>query len=73
MKGAFFIEITNPYEIEPVKEGERYISTKEKYGEHGIGLAHVRDIVERSGGRLEIEDHLNGENIFSVKVLLYNR
>lgn len=73
LKGIFFIEIMNPYLAEPIKEGVRYISTKGDKQEHGIGLAHVRDIVERRGGTIEIDDHYLGEQIFNIKVLLYNR
>jgi len=73
VKGTFFIETMNPYLAEPIKEGKAYISTKEDAQEHGIGLAHVRDIVQRSHGSVEIDDHFMDEHIFNIKVLLYNR
>lgn len=51
----FQLYIENSYEIEPLKKGKRFLSTKEnEKSEHGWGIENVREIVERYKGMLDI-------------------
>lgn len=64
--GAILFRISNPYDgkLRQSKDG-LYMSTKHEG--RGIGLASVRGIVARNGGRLEIS---HTENEFTVTVML---
>ena len=64
--GSILFKITNPYsgELKQNKDG-LYLSTKHEG--RGIGLASVRSIVARNGGRMEIS---HADNTFSVTVML---
>lgn len=50
------------------KEGNRYLSTKQKKEEHGIGLKSVKKVVEQYQGDMEI---ISQNDRFCVSLLLY--
>lgn len=51
----FQLYIENNYEIEPQKNGKRFLSTKQnEKNEHGWGIENVKEIVERYKGMLDI-------------------
>lgn len=60
------IKITNNYKEEPLEKGGEFISRKKNPLMHGIGIRHVKSIVERYGGWTNIE---YGDNIFSVTIM----
>lgn len=67
--GMLMIQVENSYAGELVKEGNRYISTKEDHGEvHGMGLENVRSVVEKYNGTLQIRDE---NQIFEARAVLY--
>lgn len=67
--GMLMIQIENSYAGHLVKEGKRYISTKEDDATvHGIGIENVKSVVEKYNGVLEIKDE---NQIFQVKAVLY--
>lgn len=66
--GMLLINVENSYAGKVIKEGNRYISTKEDSIEHGRGIENVRCIVEKYDGNMEIKDD---NNMFRVKIFLY--
>lgn len=67
--GMLFIHIENSYAGALVKEGKRYISTKEdNTAVHGMGIINVQSIVEKYNGDMEIKDE---KQIFQVRIVLY--
>ena len=51
-----------------IKHGKDYITTKEEYGQHGLGLQNVKRIVCKYSGNIDI---LDTNDIFDVKIVLY--
>lgn len=65
-KTMLFIEILNSYD-HPIKQrNHRFVTTKPNG--HGIGLEHVKKIVEKTNGVMDIKVD---DNVFSVKVMIY--
>lgn len=60
--------VSNNYTEARKREGTRYLTTKSKKEEHGLGLDIVRKIARKHDGEVMIED--TGSN-FTVTVLLY--
>ena len=67
-KGMLFINIQNSYKGNIIKHGKDYITTKEEYGQHGLGLQNVKRIVCKYSGNIDI---LDTNDIFDVKIVLY--
>lgn len=66
-KKGLYILVRNKYK-EACKDGKgRYISTKEKNGEHGYGLNNVNSVVKQSGGFMHIKDE---KHTFEVLVFM---
>jgi len=68
-KGAIGIHISNPYNGEIVLKDGLIKTSKEDSELHGNGLNHIREIVERYHGSLDIE-YDNHE--FNIKIIMYN-
>lgn len=67
--GMLLIQIENSYAGRLIKEGSRYISTKEDNTiTHGMGIENVRAVVEKYDGDLEIRDE---NQLFRIKAVLY--
>ncbi|HKM03332.1 MAG TPA: GHKL domain-containing protein [Lachnospiraceae bacterium] len=65
-----YIEVKNPYIGDRIKDiNNNYLTSKKDVINHGIGLNTVHSIVEKYHGVVHIMDQ---ENIFDVKILLYN-
>lgn len=60
------IKITNNYKDKPLEKDGEFISRKKNPTMHGIGIHHVKSIVEHYGGWTNIE---YGDNIFSVTIM----
>ena len=60
------MEFKNSYIVPPIKEKDRYISSKRDPSSHGIGLHTVKKLVEKYKGLMRIEA---GEYEFSVKLM----
>lgn len=67
-KGILFIHVSNSYAGEIKTEGSRILTTKERGGNHGIGLENVKRIVEDYDGKMWV-DYKN--NFFEVDIMLY--
>ncbi len=67
-RGILLIAIANSCGKAPEREGERFCSTKNMAGEHGIGLQNVKRMVERQNGEITFE---YANDIFVAKVMLY--
>lgn len=69
MDNELFIQVQNDYVTQIKRSGERFVSTKEDRGNHGLGLQNVYDCVERNHGII----HITTDNqIFDVKLSLKN-
>lgn len=66
---SLFMKIENPYRTPRIKQGNRYVTTKENKKEHGIGLKIVEELVEKYQGEMELTE---GNHIFTVTLLLYS-
>lgn len=68
-KGRLLIQISNPYsgELHLGTSGE-YLTKKVEKENHGFGLKSIRDVVEKSGGVMNIEAK---EGEFILTILLY--
>lgn len=68
-KGRLLIQISNPYsgELHLGTSGE-YLTQKAEKENHGFGLKSIRDVVEKSGGVMNIEAK---EGRFILTILLY--
>ncbi len=68
-KGRLLIQISNPYrgELHVGTAGE-YLTGKTEKEEHGFGLKNIKDVVEKSGGVMNIEEK---EGRFILTILLY--
>ena len=68
-KGRLVIQISNPYsgELHLGTSGE-YLTKKAEKENHGFGLKSIRDVVEKSGGVMNIEAK---EGEFILTILLY--
>lgn len=64
-RNMLIMEITNPYEGERKKAGKHYETTKPDGENHGLGLASVKNIVQKYKGSFEIMD--DGK-IFTVRI-----
>lgn len=60
------IKISNNYIEEPLEKDEEFISRKQNPSMHGIGLRHVKTIVEEYGGWTNIE---YGDDKFCVTIM----
>lgn len=67
-KGMLFVQVRNSYERSLRKQGNKYLTTKEDTGKHGIGLQNVKRVVDSYYGSMKISDK---DNIFDVKIMLY--
>ena len=64
----FFIVCENAANPDALKmQGDRFLSSKEGDGIHGVGISSMRRIVERAGGAL---DFCMEGNVFSVRIQL---
>lgn len=67
--GFFSYEVTNA-KVNPVRmKKERYLSDKGNHFFHGLGIANLREIVDKYEGMLDIS---YTENTFSVVILIGN-
>ena len=68
-KGRLLIQISNPYsgELQLGTSGE-YLTKKAEKENHGYGLKSIKDVVEKSGGVMNIEAK---EGRFILTILLY--
>lgn len=68
-KGRLLIQISNPYsgELHLGTSGE-YLTKKAEKENHGFGLKSIKDVVEKSGGVMNIEAK---EGEFILTILLY--
>ena len=68
-KGRLLIQISNPYSKELQKEtsGE-YLTGKAEKENHGFGLKSIKDVVEKNGGVMNIEEK---EGRFILTILLH--
>ena len=68
-KGRLLIQISNPYrgKLHLGAAGE-YLTGKTEKEEHGFGLKNIKDVVEKSGGVMNIEEK---EGRFILTILLY--
>ncbi len=68
-KGRLLIQISNPYsgELHLGTSGE-YLTGKTEKEDHGFGLKSIKDVVEKSGGVMNIEEK---EGRFTLTILLY--
>lgn len=66
---SLFMKMENPYRTPRIKQGNRYVTTKENKKEHGIGLKIVEELVEKYQGEMELTE---GNHIFTVTLLLYS-
>lgn len=67
-RGVLLIHAANSFGRAPVKRGDRFLTTKDDSGQHGIGLRNVERMVERQNGEIEFRCE---EQVFSVDVMLY--
>lgn len=67
-KGILFIKIRNSFNGEVIRQGEKWITTKEEKELHGIGLENVQRIVDENNGSIKV---CYDNNIFDVTVMLY--
>ena len=50
------IKIVNSYEIQPIKNKEKFISIKkDNFQLHGQGIAIMKAVTEKNGGTMKIE------------------
>lgn len=66
-KNVLKIKVENSYRGQIRKEGKRFLSTKTEYGEHGLGLQSVEQIVKKHHGEMEIY----AEERFCVKIMFF--
>ena len=68
-KGRLLIQISNPYskELQKGTSGE-YLTGKAEKENHGFGLKSIKDVVEKNGGVMNIEEK---EGRFILTILLY--
>lgn len=68
-KGRLLIQISNPYskELQTGTSGE-YLTQKAEKENHGFGLKSIKDVVEKNGGVMNIEEK---EGRFILTILLY--
>lgn len=67
-RGVFLIHIANSCADFPKRNGQKFLSTKEDAGEHGIGLQNVKRMVEKQNGNIEFQYE---DGMFLVEVMLY--
>lgn len=67
-KGMLFINIKNSFNINIIKYGKEYVTTKKDMHGHGIGLQNVKKVVNGYHGKIDITDD---NDIFDVKIMLY--
>ena len=67
-RGALKIRIHNTYTGTIIRNGDNFQSTKENKDGHGMGLANVRQAVDRYGGEMKTD---YSEEEFYVGILLY--
>ncbi|MBS5063883.1 MAG: sensor histidine kinase [Hungatella hathewayi] len=60
------LKITNNYKEKPLEKNGEFVSRKQNPALHGIGIRHVRSIVEHYGGWTNIE---YGDNKFTVTIM----
>lgn len=64
-----YVNISNPYAGEHIRDGNDFRTTKEDAGEHGIGLKIVQNIVKNYNGIMKVKD---SDGVFEVEVLVYD-
>lgn len=67
-RGIFTIVLENSFDGNVKKKGEEFLTRKEEEGIHGIGMKNMNEIVEKYGGKQEIEV---SENRFKMKLILF--
>lgn len=68
VNNIFLLEIKNPYIGTRRMSNNKYLTTKEDKGLHGLGLESCRSIVESYGGVMEISDE---NNQFIVQITIF--
>lgn len=66
-KGVLQIKIENSYNGVLIKENHRFLTTKERKENHGIGLKSVSNTLEKYNGVMDISN----EDFFCVNVIMY--
>lgn len=61
------IKIENSYNGVLIKENHRFLTTKERKENHGIGLKSVSNTLEKYNGVMDISN----EDFFCVNVIMY--
>lgn len=69
-KGVLFLELENTYRGILLEHNGEYRTTKEKPGEHGIGLQNVKSIVEKYAGDYSVS---HNNKCFKVNIILMNQ
>lgn len=67
-RGIFTIVLENSFDGNVKKKGEEFLTRKEEEGIHGIGMKNMNEIVEKYGGKQEIEV---SEKRFKTKLILF--
>ncbi|HEX2925027.1 MAG TPA: ATP-binding protein, partial [Ruminiclostridium sp.] len=55
-KGLFVMKVQNPYSGKIVCKNGIPVTTKQNMGDHGFGLAGIREIAARYGGSVDITE-----------------
>lgn len=61
------LSVFNYYAFEPVRQGERYLTSKEEPELHGIGIENIKDVVDKYNGTYAIRCE---EGQFQFSILL---
>jgi len=67
IKGAVAIKISNYFDGEVVRQGERLLTTKSDKDFHGIGISSIRYSARKYQGDVDISAQ---NNLFVMKILL---
>ena len=68
--GNLYLELRNAYSRPIKRQGERFLSTKEKNGHHGYGLENVKHVIRQYKGSMDFSTE---DQVFTVKVLLFEK
>ena len=67
LQGQLLIQVQNDYSVEPVRKGERFVTTKKDKQSHGFGTQNIAYVVQQYDGSMNYKIQ---DGVFCVDIML---